>query len=649
MSREPVRVEDIARITFVSNPSISPDGDIVAYVAGRADLEGNSYRYTLWLAGEEGFKPLTGGPLDRCPSWSPDGRLLAFVRAEPQGRGAGIYIVGREGGEPWRLYWSRWGVSRIQWSPTGEMVAFTARRPLDESGWKPYMERTKLEINRIPVRADGEGWVFDRFVNLYAVSYPGGSETPIVVGDKNVVDFDWHPSGAMIAYAVSEEPLEPYKHKVYVHDLESGSRRMVAKDLTVASLRWSPQGNRLALKAHRRERGFTTHFKVYILDPEDGSMECQTCDLDRNASNAVNSDVRGPSCLKGLEWTREGIYFQVSDAGRIHLYRVVEGGEPEPVIAPERAVVDEFSATRDGTVIAATLMTPTSPLEVHLYRNRELVKITSHNEWLSRERVLAEPVHHEVESPHGGKIDFWILPPARRPECKKCVPWILYIHGGPKTSYGYSFIHEFHALSASGFAVVYSNPRGSDGYSEDFADQRGRYAEVDFDELMRIADEIGYLDPSIDPDRAGVTGGSYGGYMTNMIVSKTRRFKAALTQRSCSNWFSFYGESDIGWYFAPDILSTKTPWEAPGDYIERSPLFKANEIETPLLILHALEDYRCPASEAIQLFTALKVLGKEVKLVMFPGENHDLSRSGRPRQRIERLKTIISWFKDKLG
>jgi acylaminoacyl-peptidase len=647
--RKPLTPEDIARITFIGNPQISPEGDSVAYVAGRADLESNSYRYSIWLADEESFRPLTEGPRDRCPCWSPDGRLIAFVRGEE--RGAGIYIIPREGGEAWRFYYSKWGVGRISWSPTGSAIAFTVREPLDPEKWRPYAEREKLEVDRIPVWANGEGWVFDRYTHLYVAHYPGGEETLVVGGRVEVVDFDWSPDGSRLAVAVAEDMLRPYSHKVYVVDLVTGERILVAEGFTVAAIRWDPSGSRIALRAHRRERGFTTHFKVYVVPAEGGEPECLTCELDKNAANAVNSDIRGPSCLKLLEWTKAGdILFPVSEKGKVHVYRVRVDGEPQPLLKADMEVIDEFSASKTGEDVAFTRMTPKIPLEVYVYRRErgERVRLTSHNAWVER-RLLAEPLSFTADSPHGGSIDFWVLPPARKPDCVRCVPWILYIHGGPKTSYGYSFIHEFHVLSGMGFAVVYSNPRGSDGYSEEFADIRGRYGEVDYDELMKVVDTLETVYPDADPERGGVTGGSYGGYMTNIILTKTRRFKAAVTQRSCSNWVSFYGESDIGWYFAPDLLSTGAPWERPDDYVKASPLFKADKIETPLLIIHALEDYRCPVGEAIQLYTALKALGREVKLILFPGENHDLSRSGRPRQRIARLKAIAGWFKEKLG
>ncbi len=646
---KPLTIEDLSRIVFVSNPAINPEGGLVAYVATRADVEGNTYRSQVWIAGEEGYRPLTGGPRDLCPSWSPDGRLLAFARREEKG-GAGIYVVSPEGGEPALLEKSRWGAGKLSWSPRGDGIAFLARAPLDEGKWKHYNEREALEIDRIPVWFNGEGWVFDRFQGLFIARYPGGGvERVIHRKGVNVVDYDWSPDGGMMAVALSDNMVEPYRMKLVVVNLDTMEEQVLLEGMSIAEVAWGSRGDVIAVKARPvQERGFAEHFRVYTVDLS-GEVSCVTCDLERNTMNLVNSDSRGPSCLKALAWPEDGrIYFPVSDAGRVHLYRVVPEGEVEEVIAPEAAVVDEFSVSRDGREVAFTLMTATRPNEVYLKREGEESRLTGHNDWMET-RIVREPVHYQVESPHGGSIDVWILPPAREPDCRGCVPWILYIHGGPKTSYGYGFIHEFHVLSGMGFAIVYSNPRGSDGYSEEFADIRGRYGDLDYDELMKVADEAPSLYPKLDPYRAGVTGGSYGGYMTNTIVTRTSRFKAAVTQRSCSNWVSFYGESDIGWYFARDILQAPHPWESLEAYERHSPLFRAGSIETPLLIIHALEDYRCPPGEALQLFTALKVQGKDAKLVLFPGENHDLSRSGRPKQRMKRLREITGWFKEKLG
>jgi len=204
-------------------------------------------------------------------------------------------------------------------------------------------------------------------------------------------------------------------------------------------------------------------------------------------------------------------------------------------------------------------------------------------------------------------------------------------------------MHEFHVLTAKGFVVIFSNPRGSDGYGEEFADIRGHYGERDYKDLIEVVDEAVKRFDFIDPERIGVTGGSYGGFMTNWIVGHTKRFKAAVTQRSISNWVSFFGTTDIGYYFAPDQIGGD-PWSNTEGYWEKSPLKYAPNVETPLLIIHSMEDYRCWLPEALQFFTALKYLGKTVELALFPGENHDLSRGGKPKHRIKRLELIASWM-----
>ena len=653
VGKRPVEIEDITRLSFVSNPLISPGGEHIAYLVTKADVKNNRYRSSLWLASQDYYKPLTSGPSDRCPEWSPDGVLIAFSRTTPnEGRGRpkhGIYITSVSGGEPWALVELPFPPARLSWSPDGGAIGFLYRAPRDEESWKPYEERDVLEIERIPLWFNGEGWVFDRFARLVVVSYPGGEKIVEKAVDGNIVDFSFSPDGSSIAYAVSDDMLRPYEHRVVVWDLASGEERVVWEKASIASIAWDLKGRFIALRANERKRGLFSHFQVYIYDTNSDEIECLTCHLDRNVMNTVNSDSRGPTCLKGLYWDEGGhIYFPVHNAGRIVVSRAKPGGEVEEVLSLDSETVDDFSVSRDGDAIAYVKMGPTLPPDVYLLRDGEEFRLTEHNRWFTDSRKLAEPIHTKVESPHGGSIDAWILLPPDKPDCTSCVPWILYIHGGPKTSYGYAFIHEFQTLASKGFAVIYSNPRGSDGYSEAFADLKGKYGDVDYDELMKVVDEALSNFPELDPGRGGVTGGSYGGYMTNTIVTKTTRFRAAVTQRSCSEWIGFYGESDIGWYFAPELLGADTPWRSLEKYVKFSPLFKAENIKTPLLIIHSTHDFRCPVSGAIELFTALKVLGVETRLAIFPGETHDLSRSGSPRRRVARLREITSWFEKHL-
>ncbi|BAA80835.1 acylamino-acid-releasing enzyme [Aeropyrum pernix K1] len=650
--KKPVTPEDIIRLTFVSNPSVSPEGDKVAYLATKADEKENTYRSGIWLAEEDSYRPLTGGPYDRCPAWSPDGEIIAFSRTvnSNQRKRHYIAIVSPKGGEPQVLHESVSPATSIKWSSQGSMIGYLSRKPTGRE-WKPYSERDVLEIDRIPVWFDSEGWVFDRYWGLTVISYPGG-EVLLEKGgvNYNIVDFDFAPDDNTIVYAVSTDMKKPFIHKLVLWDLASGREKTLIEGLTIAAVAFDPRGRYIAVKANDRKRGLFSHYKIFVYDLNSEEFVCLTCDLDLNTLNTVNSDARGPSCLRGMYWDDNGhLYYGVHNAGRMVVMKSRPLGEAEAVLDPSSATVDDFSISRGGDTIAYVKMGPTSPPDIYIYRDDNEYRLTDHNAWFAESRSLAEPVRLQVQSPLGGSIDAWILLPPDAGECSGCLPWILYIHGGPKTSYGYAFIHEFQMLASQGFAVIYSNPRGSDGYSEEFADLRGRYGVDDYSELMKVVDEALSDFPQLDPQRGGVTGGSYGGYMTNVIVTKTRRFKAAVTQRSCSNWISFYGESDIGWYFAPELISAQEPWRDLEKYVDFSPLFSVENIETPLLIIHSTEDFRCPLSGAIQLFTALKLKGVETRLLVFPGENHNLSRSGTPKRRVARLRAIASWFKEHLG
>jgi len=261
---------------------------------------------------------------------------------------------------------------------------------------------------------------------------------------------------------------------------------------------------------------------------------------------------------------------------------------------------------------------------------------------------LSRPERFTYEGADGWPVEGWVMRPAGFEEGRR-YPTILQIHGGPHGAYGEAFSHEFQVLAAEGFALVFTNPRGSQGYGQRFtAATRHDWGGKDYEDIMRGLEAALARFPFLDPGRLGVAGGSYGGFMTNWVIGHTDRFKAAVTMRSISNHLSQWGTSDLAfmkgfWEFPGD------PWEAPAWYWERSPLAYVAKIRTPLLILHSEMDLRCPMPEAEQLFAALKKLRREVVLVRFPGESHDLSRTGRPAHRLERLRWIVKWFADHLG
>ncbi|MGC9071913.1 MAG: S9 family peptidase [Acidilobus sp.] len=635
--------EDLSRLVLVSSPSASPNGRGALFVVSRVSLENNRYESAVWHYDGGSYYPLTSGPGDTCPTWSPDGSLVAHVRIVRQ---EGVppsssLVVRKPAGEAYQLFSWPFTISAPTWSPDGRRIAFLSRRPLKLEGeWRDYSKREALVVERLPPFFNGEGFIFDRPRNLYVTDSRGGQPEALTSYNVDLSLFDWSPDGQRIVYVKQVDEVRAHVDEVRLLDMKTGEDRQVLANVSVASVAWSPDGSRVAVLMHRFERGLSSHYGLYTLDPSTGSLEKVEVGLDRNLINGVNSEGRGPSCPRPIQWSGRWLYFTVHDAGRVWLYRA-DGKAVEPVLRPEDAVVDDYSVAPDGSVYYLQ-MNEREPNELYELRGGQARKVTDFNASLVTSRGLLRTTKATARAKDGTELDYWVLMPYGSREGK--VPWMLYIHGGPKTSYGYGFMFTFHVLASAGIAVIFGNPRGSDGYTEEFADIRGRWGTVDYEDLMAIVDDALTRFPQLDPSRSAVGGGSYGGFMTNWVITHTSRFRAAVTERSCVEWYSDWGASDIGWYFDQDQLGSQQPWRSVDLMVKASPLTYIENATTPLLIMHALEDYRCPLSQALQLFTALKTLGAEVRMALFPGENHDLTRSGRPRARVEYLKVMLDWL-----
>ncbi len=644
MGRRGLDLEDLYRIVLVSNPLIHPSGDTIVFTVSRYNRATGKLESSLWAAaGQAGPRPLTGGTSDTCPVWGPGGIVFYTRRDEKQ---ASIMAVDLGGGEPWKLAGFPLNATPIGWNGKLESLVVLYSDTGRKGEWKPPSERDVLTYEGVlPVWFNGAGLLAGVRRRLGIIGYPDGSLEPLSAGDEWVTGAAVDPSTGRIAYTYYTDPLEPYKQTLAVVDPSTGEKERIVEGQSFAGVAWSHRSNAIAYRARSWEEDrIYGHYHVYYYELDGGEPVCLSCTLDRNTLPSVNSDVRGPSCLQLLDIGPEGnVYFPVHDAGSVALYRASPETAPEPVIPAGQAVVDEFTVSKEGGLrIAYTLMTAVRPKEVMIRDDTGSERITWFNDWIET-RGLREPSKYTIEGYQGDPVDFWVLPPVGQGEGE--APWILYIHGGPKTSYGYGFMFEFHVYSSKGYAVVYGNPHGSDGYSRDYALlSAGRLGTADYEDLMRIADTAPSVFPGLNPEGSAVAGGSYGGWMTAYIITRTDRFRAAIVQRGCSNWASFYGASDIGWYFAPALLDAGAPWEDPSRYEEMSPLYAAGNIRTPTLIIHSLEDYRCPVDQALQLYTALTVRRVPSRLALFPGENHDLSRTGSARRRIARLKEMLGWL-----
>ena len=633
-----LEIEDLINFVAVSDPQLSPGLDKVAYVTVKADGKRDDYGSTIWVANRSDGAPVSflSGGKDRHPRWSPDGRQLLFVsdRGMEEGeRGNSLWVSPVYGGEPRLVIRMESGVEQPQWSANGNKIVFVSNVGEPEKDVKV--------VDRIPLWSDAAGFTYHRRKHLHVVDVASGVVTRLTEGEVDVVCFAPSNKGLRIAYATSFDDLNPPLMDINILDAEKDEKVRALNGFTVASMCWSPDDSHLAFLGSDRSRGGATHFGVWVLPVAGGDAENLTRCLDRGCTRRAYYDLR--SIFAGAPdpaWDGDYIYFPVSDGGVLNLFRIgFRDRTVEPVVTGDFSL-EEFSV-RYGAV-AYTRVTGTEPAEVWLTDESRERRMTRFNDSLLSKLCLSGLDHFEFEATDGQRVEGWVLRPHGFQEGQK-YPSILDIHGGPKSKFGNSFMFEHQLYAAEGYAVVVLNPRGSDGYSEEFADIRGMYGTRDYLDIMEAVDHVFAAYDFIDPDRMGVTGLSYGGFMTNWIVTQTERFKAAISQNGISHWPSFYGTSDIGFYFTPDQVGGE-PWTNEEGYREKSPLTYAPNVRTPIMFVHSHEDYRCWIDQSIIFYTALKHLGKEARLALFMEGAHVFRSSARPGIRRKRYEQMIDWF-----
>ncbi len=619
--------KDLGKFRIVGNVDIFRRKTV--FQVTEISVEKDDYPSKLYLYDGRRLKPFTSGEKDSNPRFSPDGKLVAFTsKRDREGKEAELYVIPTDGGEARLLTKFKYEIKNLRFTEDGEGIAVIT--PVDVE--KKPKDDVHV-IKEIPFWFNGAGWVYGRRSVVYLVNIKTGRKRRSTPKNLDVSQVRFH-DGKLYFIAQEDRERKPLVSDLYVLEGRK-ARRLTPGKWDLEDFVPLDDGT-FVLKMSTLERGIPTNTHIYHCNPETGEFRKLTAELDRSAYNSLNCDVRGSQRAE-LSFKDGWVYYVATDGPRANLFRVNLEGKVERVVGGDRSV-ESFAV---GDYVAFTAQDEVTPTELYVLRDGEERKVTDFNGWI-KEYELSKPKHFKVRASDGVEIDAWIMRPVGFEPGKK-YPTVLEVHGGPKTAYGYSFMHEFHVLTAKGFVVIFSNPRGSDGYGEDFADIREHYGERDYQDIMEVVDEAVKRFDFIDPERIGVTGGSYGGFMTNWIVGHTKRFKAAVTQRSISNWVNFFGTTDIGYYFAPDQIGGD-PWSNTDGYWEKSPLKYAPNVETPLLVIHSMEDYRCWLPEGLQLYTALKYLDKTVELALFPSENHDLSRSGKPKHRVRRLELIVGWM-----
>ena len=638
----PVVPEDISKYKMISNPSFSPDQKKIAVSVHQANLEDDAYTSDVWIASSDGstFTRFTYGGRDYDPVWSPDGKQILFLSRRSLAKdekGNELYVVSAGGGEARRILRRKEGIEGPQWAGDSNSIYFVS----------PVTEEEKDDIHvvrRIGLWYNGKGFTYNSRTHVFVVNLQTGEARQLTAGNFDVTEVRPSHNGKRVAYLAALDDMKPYIVDLYVRELETGDEiKLTSSDMSVTTLAWSPDDGEIAFTGNRLAHGFASHDHVWVVRAGDGSRPVQVERADRNKANTLNSDVRTkPHGPTHILWEGDFVYFLQAEGGAVHLLRLRPGKEAEPVIGGERSV-EGFDVKGKGVAFVA--MDSHHPEELYLKETSERA-LTSLNSEVQKEVDHLPPREFSFNASDRVQIDGWVFQPPPHLSKEK-IPAILYVHGGPKTAFGYSLMHELQVYTASGFAVICTNPRGSDGYTEEFADIRGEYGKRDFMDLMEALDHVIENFSFVDGARVAIAGGSYGGFMTNWAVGHTDRFRAAVTDRSIASWMSFFGTSDIGTYFTEDQMAGD-PWADEEKLLALSPLRYAKNVKTPLLVVHSFEDYRCWMVEGLQFYTALKYLGKEAEMVLFPGENHDLSRTGKPKHRVARIKHYLGWFEKHL-
>ncbi|MCL6551750.1 MAG: S9 family peptidase [Firmicutes bacterium] len=668
--RRPMVPEDLLALRWVRDVALAPDGRLVVYTLEHVAVPPDAasgrrpdYRSHLWIvdaAGGEARQFTVGEHRDRHPVWSPDGGAVLFL-SDRGGAPAGaskppvhLWCIPAAGGEARRVTQAEHSPAEPAWAPDGRQIAFSGKPPATE----PPASDVKV-ITRLRHKADGEGFWDGRYRQIFVVPATGGPARQVTDGPYDHREPAWSPDGRRLAFVAnrSEDADATNVTDLWVVDAAGGEpRRLTGGVGPVLAPAWSPDGTLIAYLGHENACMGASNVMLWVV-PADGSdaPRCLTRHYDRSLTHHLLSDMRAHPRVGAPVWSPDGrfLFVLVADGGTTQLAAVDVASGTVRLMTTGRH--DLYAVAYDAccTRVAVAMATPAEPGDVWLAEVHglaegqpgaaELRRLTAVNRELLAGVALSVPQRFAFRGADDWTIEGWVMAPVGAEPAARA-PTILCIHGGPHAAYGETFFHEFQVLAGKGYALVFTNPRGSQGYGQTFtAATHHDWGGKDCADILAGLDAALARFPFLDPDRLGIQGGSYGGFMTNWIIGHTARFKAAVTMRSIANCLSQWGTSDLA-YFKGYWEFPGDPWEHPTFYWERSPLAYVQRITTPLLILHSEQDLRCPIGEAEQLFTALKKLGRDVVFVRFPDESHDLSRSGQPAHRVERLRLILDWF-----
>jgi len=662
--KRPVTPEDLFAIAFVSSATISHDGKRVVFVVRRADLKQNTYLSNLWIANTGGGPPVqfTHGDHDGEPAWSPDDRTVVFTRAA--GGSPQLYAIHLYGGEATRLTNQPHGASGAAFSHDGKHIAFVSTAvddaPRSRVDWRalgtaPPKKFATTDIRTLPwprYQLNGGGYIYDKHDHIWTINADGTYAHQLTFSPDGEAGPLWSPDDTRILYGVTAlASREADDGHMFVISANGGKPAEVPlPHYGSFPLDWTHDGKHI-LFAWTSRHDTSSLPALATVDP-DGNNE--TLAIEENSvliGDAILNDTKeGGAGCGGLTPDDATYIADVSIPGATEIDALtMANGQATTLVGGGREVQD-CSLSRDTNVIAYTALDATHLPEIYVFDRTDgkTRQLTHLNDPLTNARALAEPEAHAVQNGKDGTVAYWVMRPPNAVAGRR-YPTILDIHGGPHTEFGNSFFHEFQVLAARGFIVVYANPRGSTGYGYDWSSALdGDWGNAMFADENAVMDEV-VKRADVDPSRTFVSGGSYGGYATLWMIAHTNRFRAAVAERAVSDIFTetlsadfaaprgFEGPAGTPHAWGGALLGYRTLWQ-------QSPLAHVTAVHTPLMLIHGDADTRTPIAETLQEYEALKILGRPVELVEFPRETHDLSRTGEPLHRVERLHILTDWF-----
>jgi acylaminoacyl-peptidase len=652
-AKPPLTTETVFDWRVPSSPRISPDGRKIVYVLETPDRFEDAFHSHLWIVTADGkdHRPLTTGKQkDTLPRWSPDGAKLAYVSnraGKPQ-----IFVRWMDTGVETKFTDLESAPTAMSWSPDGEQLAFLSRVP-DEPAWKIKMPRAPagakwaeppVVVTQLKWRADGLAGIGQRplgFTHLFVIPATGGAPRQITPGNfEHGGDPAWTPDGKSIVLHASRRA--DADHTLYPEDIwrfpVDGGAPVQLTQINGSELNptVSPDGRYIAFTGFADKGNSSHNANLYVMNADGSGLRQLAKELDRNIiTPAWDSSSRNLIAL-------------VEDHGKSHFYKIPLDGPAAAITSGNMrygtgyASIDGFSLSKNDRV-AVGLSAPDAPKDIVTFgvaNPSTRTQLTAVNKGLLDGRAVGKVEHVTWKSFDNKEIEGWLIYPPDFDKSKK-YPLLLDIHGGPHAMYGVEFTHQMHVFAGRGYVVLYTNPRGSTGYGEEFGNCiHGSYPGDDYKDLMLGVDAViarGFIDPS----KLTVTGGSGGGLLTAWIVTQTNRFAAAVSQYPVTNWITQTGSSDIGLTMMRWMKAA--PWDNLKPYIDHSPVFQAGKVTTPTMVLTGEEDWRTPIGQSEEFYFALKARKVDTVLVRIPKEPHGI-RGAYPSHRVAKLEHILGWF-----